>query len=152
MADQLIAFEALLFPCDGRPPHLVALMTSPPASGARSGARTPHPEHYMSFVADGLGSRAWTHQLVESLDGMNRKFARPYILFWPTVSRDGMAFPANKCIRTLQGAAWQEAHCWRGDIIFAKYNNEPFSSMVDASMADFPLLKNYLMTHPGPPQ
>jgi hypothetical protein len=67
--DQLIAFDAILFPSDGRPPHLVALMTSPmsvqmqPASSSGHLGRLPHPEHFMSFVAEGLGPRAWKYQV-----------------------------------------------------------------------------------------
>jgi hypothetical protein len=89
---------------------------------------------------------------VEALDGMNRKFANPYIIFYPTVSRDGMVFPVNKSIREIQGRAYREEYAWRGNIVIAKYRDNPFSSMVDASMADFPLLKNYLLTHGAPRQ
>jgi hypothetical protein len=81
---------------------------------------------------------------------MNRKFANPYIVFYPIVSRDGMPFPFNKAIREIQGRAFREEFAWRGDIIVAKYRDSPFSSMMDASMADFPLLKNYLLTHGAP--
>jgi hypothetical protein len=90
-------------------------------------------------------------KLVEALDGMNRKFANPYIIFYPTVSRDGIPFPVNKCIRAIQGTAFQEQVAWRGNIVVAKYRDSPFSSMIDASMADFPILKNYLLTHGSPP-
>ena len=70
--DQLCAFEAILFPCDGRQPHLVALMTSPMSYQTYYGAyspqtsRLPHPEHYMSFVAEGLGPRAWKYHVRDS--------------------------------------------------------------------------------------
>jgi hypothetical protein len=89
-------------------------------------------------------------QLIEALDGMNKKFANPYIVFYPTVSRDGRLFPINKSIRGIQGKFFREEHGWRGDIIIAKYRDNPFSSMIDASMADFPILKNYLLTHFAP--
>jgi hypothetical protein len=82
---------------------------------------------------------------------MNKKFANPYIIFYPIVSRDGMPFPVNKSIREMQGRSFLEEIAWRGDIIAAKYCESPFSSMIDASMADFPILKNYMLTH-GPPQ
>lgn len=91
-------------------------------------------------------------QLVEALDGMNRKFANPYIIFYPTVSRDGMPFPINKCIRDIQARAFREEVAWRGNIVIAKYRENPFTSMIDASMADFPILKNYLLTHGSPRQ
>jgi hypothetical protein len=89
-------------------------------------------------------------QLVEALDGMNRKFASPYIIFYPVVSRDGMPFPINKAIQEIQGHAFQESVAWRGNIVVAKYRENPFTSMIDASMADFPILKNYLLTHGCP--
>lgn len=121
-------------------------------------------------IADNLGPRSWKYQaseitpssgflvlirlcqLVEALDGMNRKFANPYIIFYPVISRDGMPFPINKCIREIQDRAFREDLAWRGNIIIAKYRDNPFSSMIDASMADFPILKNYLMTHGSPGQ
>lgn len=83
---------------------------------------------------------------------MNRKFACPYIIFYPVVSRDGMPFPINRGIREMQGPAFVEAQAWRGNIVVAKYRDNPFSSMLNASMADFPILKNYLLTHGCPGQ
>jgi hypothetical protein len=84
---------------------------------------------------------------VEALDGMNRKFANPYIIFFPFVSRDGMPFPINKCVREIQGRSFTEEACWRGNLVIAKYRGSTWTSFIDASMADFPILKNYLMTH-----
>jgi hypothetical protein len=84
---------------------------------------------------------------VEALDGMNKKFANPYIIFYPVVSRDGMPFPVNKCIREIQGTGETG---WRGNIVIAKYRDSPWTSLLNASMADFPILKNYLMTHNPP--
>ncbi|KAL4075673.1 hypothetical protein J3A83DRAFT_2013445 [Scleroderma citrinum] len=157
--DQLVSFEALLFPSDGRHPHMVALMTSPaseqdpfaPYSGLP--VRLPHPEVYMDYIAEGLGARAWNYQVVEALDCMNKKFTHPYVIFYPVVSRDGMPFPINKCIREIQGRCYREVSAWRGNIIVAKYRESPFSSMVNASIADFPIVRNYFMTHgvPGTP-
>jgi hypothetical protein len=89
-------------------------------------------------------------QPVEALDGMNKKFTTPYVIFYPVISRDGMPFPINKCIREIQGAAFKEEWAWRGNIVIAKYRDDRFSAMTDASMADFPLLKNYLSTHYSP--
>ena len=83
---------------------------------------------------------------------MIRKFANPYIIFYPTVSRDGMHFPINKALRDIQGRAFKEEYAWRGNIIVAKYCDSPFTSMTDASMADFPILKNYFLTHGCPRQ
>jgi len=114
--------------------------------------RMPHPEVYMDYIAEGLGARAWRYHLVEALDGMNKKFAQPYVVFYPVVSRDGMPFPINRGIREIQGRAYREANAWRGNIIVAKYRESPFSSMVSGSIADFPILRNYFMTHGAPPQ
>lgn len=81
---------------------------------------------------------------------MNRKFANPYVIFYPVVSRDGMPFPVNKTVRDIQGQAYKPEYAWRGNIVVAKYRENPFSSMIDASMADFPILKNYFLTHGSP--
>lgn len=83
---------------------------------------------------------------------MIRMFANPYIIFYPTVSRDGMQFPINKTLRDIQGRAYKEEYAWRGNIVVAKYRDNPFTSMIDASMADFPILKNYFLTHGSPRQ
>ncbi|KAJ8076720.1 hypothetical protein PM082_001143 [Marasmius tenuissimus] len=150
---EMIHFDAILFPSDGRTPTLVELMTSPMAIGHHSQSnpsRMPHPEVHMDYIAEGLGPRAWKYQLVEALDGMNRKFANPYIIFYPIISRDGMPFPVNKSIRDIQGRNFVEQAAWRGNIVIAKYHDNPFTSMMNASMADFPILKNYLMTHGCP--
>jgi len=107
----------------------------------------PHPEMYMDYIAEGLGPRSWRYKLIEALDEMNTKFATPYIVFYPTVSRDGMPFPVNKCVREIQGRNFDEAVAWRGNLVVAKYRDINYSEMMDASMADFPLVKNYLSTH-----
>ena len=82
---------------------------------------------------------------------MNRKFTRPYIIFYPTVACDGLPFPINESLRDIQGVRFKEESAWRGDIVVAKYQGmSPFSSMVNASIADFPILKNYFMNHGSP--
>ena len=89
-------------------------------------------------------------QLVEALDGMVKKFPTPYIIFYPFVSRDGMPFPVNKCIREIQGHVFDESRPWCGNLVVAKYRDTDYSAMTDASMADFPIIKNYLSTHLAP--
>jgi len=84
------------------------------------------------------------------LDGMNKKFANPYVIFYPVLSRDGMAFPINKCLKEIQGPNYRENLAWRGNLVIAKYRDEDFSVLMDATMADFPLLKNYLSKHYSP--
>jgi hypothetical protein len=147
--DQMIGFDAILFPSDGRAPHLVKLMTSPtsgpdPHAPGALYVRMPHPEIHMDYIAE-IGSRAWKYQvcplqinffskyslqtqLVEALDGMNRNFTNPYVIFYPTLSRDGMPFPVNKAIREIQGGNYSEPSAWRGNIVVAKYRDSPFSS------------------------
>ncbi|KAF8211557.1 hypothetical protein K438DRAFT_1568554 [Mycena galopus ATCC 62051] len=154
--DQLVPFQAIFFPTDGRPPSVVQLMTShglsPTHYGSNPGPRMPHPEAHMDFIAEpsGLGgAKPWKYFIIDSLDGMNKKFSHPYIVYYPTVSRDGMPFPINKSIRDIQGPDFNEKYAWRGNIIIGKFrdhNNQPFASMMDASMADFPILKNFIRT------
>jgi len=151
---EMIGVDAILFPSDGRAPHLVKLVTSPmsgtgPQTPNSQQTRMPHPEVHMDYIAD-LGCRAWAYHLVEALDGMNRNFTNPYIIFYPTVSRDGMPFAINKTIREIQGRSFKESSAWRGNIVVAKYRESPFSSLVSLTMADFAILKNYLMTHGAP--
>ena len=78
---------------------------------------------------------------------MTKKFSTPYIIFYPAVSRDGMPFPINKFIREAQGRFYKEAAAWRGNIVVVKYRDAHFSAMTNISMADFPIIKNYLSTH-----
>ena len=61
-----------------------------------------------------------------------------------------MPFPVNKCIREVQGSFYKQSAAWRGNIVVAKYLDSTFSQMVEASIADFPIVKNYLSTQPAP--
>ncbi|KAF7330784.1 hypothetical protein MVEN_02417600 [Mycena venus] len=173
--DQLVPYQVIFFPTDafspGRPPSVVQLMTSPTQYGPNPGPRMPHPEAHMDFIAEssGLGgAKPWKYfvsrpsfpspdfaanfsyptKIVDSLDMMNKKFTHPYIVYYPTVSRDGMPFPINKSIRDIQGPDFNEKFAWRGNIIIGKFrdHDHPFTSMMDASMADFPILKNFIRT------
>lgn len=89
-------------------------------------------------------------QLVHNLDGMSKNFANPYVIFYPVVSRDGLPFPINKTLRDIQGHAYRPEYAWRGNIVVGKYRESPFSSLMDASMADFPLIKNWFSNHGSP--
>lgn len=84
------------------------------------------------------------------LDGMNKKFTNPYVIFYPVLSRDGMPFPINKCLKEIQGPNYRESTAWRGNLIIAKFHDGQLSAFIDASMADFPILKNYLSKHYPP--
>ena len=67
--DLMQSFDAILFPADGRPPHVVSLMTSPAsfsnphAPAQTSTARVPHPEVHMEYIAEDPNSRAWHYQV-----------------------------------------------------------------------------------------
>lgn len=63
-----------------------------------------------------------------------------------------MPFPINECIREIQiqGGKFSEATAWRGTIVVAKYRDSAFSAMTNMSMADFPIVKNYLMHNLAP--
>lgn len=83
---------------------------------------------------------------------MTQRFDKPFILFYPVVSRTGATIPVNKAIKEIRGEGFVEEDAWRGNIIAAKYRGggtNPFMSLMDMSMADFPLLKNHLMNR-GP--
>jgi hypothetical protein len=81
---------------------------------------------------------------------MSKKFANPYILFYPTVSRDRMPPPLNKVVQAIQGQTSEKGRVWRGNIVIAKYSEDPLTSMIDTSMSDFPILKNFFLTQGCP--
>jgi len=115
----------------------------------------PHPEAYMDFIAEPSslgGAKPWKFFIVYSLDGMNGKFSHPYIVYYPTVSRDGKPFPINKSIRNIQDANFCEQNAWRGNVIIGKFHDHdhPFYSLMDASMADFPIMKNFIRSQASP--
>ncbi|KAJ7477887.1 hypothetical protein B0H11DRAFT_1726079, partial [Mycena galericulata] len=118
---------------------------------ASDGPRMPHPEVHMAFVKETSDrpseARPWNYLMVDSLKEMREKFTRPYILFYPLISRDGHPFPINASIRAIQGQLFREETAWRGDIVVAKVEDgdKPFASLVDISAADFAILQNFLM-------
>lgn len=68
--NQITNYDALLIPSDGRPPHLVQLMTSPMIATSHPGqqvlnqSRVPHPEVYMDYIAEGPhGHRFWRYHV-----------------------------------------------------------------------------------------
>ncbi|KAH9923232.1 uncharacterized protein B0H18DRAFT_878847 [Fomitopsis serialis] len=148
-------FDAVIFPVDEQPPYLVTLYASPlaapiqnPLEPYRCGC-VPHPEMYFDHIAPGLGPRSWRFEPIQRLMGMLKNLPVAYIAFYPTVSSDGMTFPINKCAREIQGDGHQPSNAWRGDIVVAKYGSE-FVTLMNASMADFPIIKNWLLHKPGP--
>ncbi|GJE91678.1 hypothetical protein PsYK624_078280 [Phanerochaete sordida] len=152
--ENVVSYHALLLPHDDRLPHLVTLATSPLnvtgvptiAEPFRCG-KTPHPEIFMEFLADGAGI-SWAYRVIDRLCGMNQGFAKPYILYYGAVSRDGMSFPVNRYCHGLQGADFfQRDRAWRGNLVIVKYADPEYSAMMNISIADFPIVKNYLQTH-----
>ncbi|KAJ7638444.1 hypothetical protein FB45DRAFT_1132235 [Roridomyces roridus] len=154
--DALVSYQAILFPSDGRKPYLVDLMTSPTQYGANPGPRMPHPEGHMDFIVESRslpgGMKPWRYLIVDALDQMTKNFNHPYIVYYPVMSRDGMPFPINQAIRDIQGKNFNEHTAWRGNIIIGKFreHDQPFTSMMDASISDFPILKNFMGTRPSP--
>ncbi|KAJ3524965.1 hypothetical protein NM688_g8474 [Phlebia brevispora] len=155
--DTLISYDVLVIPSDdSRTPHLASLMTSPLEITDESSSRMaevyrakrmPHPEILMDHIEKGIGPRAWRFQNLEALDGMNRGFDEPYIIFFPAVSVDGLPFPVNRYIKHIQGELFDENKAWRGNIVIAKYSNPQYETTKSISMADFPIIKNYLSNH-----
>ncbi|KAI0373834.1 hypothetical protein BV20DRAFT_1033712 [Pilatotrama ljubarskyi] len=149
-----------MFPSGHRRPHIVSLlaMVSQPArdfSTSEAPYRcglVPYPGLHMDYIKEQEGLRAWGFHLVDALNEMTQKFAQPYIIFYPVVSRDGMVFPVNACVRQLQSGLFDPTRAWRGNLVVAKYYDTNYSAMVDASMADYALIKNYLSTTLAPPQ
>ncbi|KAI9061992.1 hypothetical protein FKP32DRAFT_1612708 [Trametes sanguinea] len=161
--DSVTTFDAIFLPSLGsetRMPSLVPLFAPVHTSGlpiSRDApyacGRTPHPEIHMDYIATIPDEQVWGFHCIEALEGMvveQFKFRTPYILFYPLLSRDGMPFPKNRCIQAMQGERFDKARAWKGDIIVAKYSDIEYSKMIDASMADFPIIKNYLSTHCPP--
>jgi hypothetical protein len=88
---------------------------------------------------------------------MTRPFAKPYyIVFYPVVARDEISFPINKSsVPLCKGKHYDEENPWRGDIVVAKLSGPMqfqahFSSITDASMADFAVITNHFYTSIAP--
>lgn len=60
-----LSYDAIVFPADGRPPHLVPLSITPvihrdPFTGELElVSAMPHPEVFMDNIADDLDKRVW---------------------------------------------------------------------------------------------
>ena len=104
------------------------------------------PEKFMNYIAS-IGSSAWKTTPIRRLDEMSKDFNDPYLVFYPVVSRDGMPFPINKSIQGIQGKAYSEEYAWRGDILVIKSDGSIGTNPCDISMADFPIIKNWFLTH-----
>ena len=82
---------------------------------------------------------------------MPRKLDERFIVFYAVVSVNGEEFDVNEWIKEIQEGRYREDVAWRGDIVIAKYCDNPFTTIIDMSIADYPLIKNFLRTH-GQPQ
>lgn len=69
LMDTLLSYDAIIFPADGRPPHLIDLSASPvsqtdPFTGQLILVSVlPHPEVHMDNIADNMDRRAWRWQV-----------------------------------------------------------------------------------------
>lgn len=148
--------EALVFPADGRKPTLLPLPTSEAAPQyfynvySHDVSTVPHPELLMDYVLESLGTSACQHQRVEALDEMTTKLEQPFAIFYPVASRDNMPFSVNQCVREIQQGRGLLQRPWRGDLVVVKYQDYTYTKLTSAKMADFPIIKNYFLTHEGP--
>ncbi|KAF8583982.1 hypothetical protein K439DRAFT_1184725 [Ramaria rubella] len=143
--------EAILFPADGRTPHLVQLMSSSvatpdPVTGRMVTRRIPHPQVHMNYIATNTPHRVWDHRVIANIS-YARNFQYPYVVFFPIVSQNGGSFPTNLTIRDIQGRGFRESYAWKGDIVVAKYWDQPFGTIMDCAMSDYPMIKNWFMLH-----
>jgi hypothetical protein len=123
------SFDAILFPADGRPPHVVSLMTSlasfsnPHTPAQMNAGRVRHPEVHMEYIVEDPNTRAW-HYLVRAaaaprpatlshhtrpniLDCRGaiydeREVRKPTHHLLPCHPRDGMPFFVNRTVRDIQ--------------------------------------------------
>jgi len=130
----------------------VDLMTStvptPDQSGRMINTRMPHPQVHMNYIASGTQQRVWGFKVINNISFASN-FAFPYVVFFPILSSSGGPFPTNVNVREIQGRGFRENQAWRGDIIVAKYSDHPFGAVINLAMSDYPLLKNWFLTH-GP--
>ena len=131
----------------------------------------------MEYIQTALGPRAWRYcvgflfafflplggrsasrlvligiaqKMIQSLDGMKYGLLRPYIVFYAVESQDGRPFPVNKTVREIQGDWFRAEYAWRGDLVVAKYLDSDLSDITHATIADYPLVRNWLRHHGCP--
>ncbi|KAN0141555.1 hypothetical protein V8E53_000017 [Lactarius tabidus] len=154
--DLMQSLDAILFPADGRPPHVVSLIDEPGffLNSAHTGAACPRSTH-------GIHCGGLQHEGLALPDhrgaGHDEQEVRKPIpsIYYPAISRDGIPLPVNRTMRDIQEEL-NKGHCccnnqlWCGNLVTAKFEDNHSEEMMDASMADFPILKNFLATHPSP--
>ncbi|KAI0054752.1 hypothetical protein BV25DRAFT_1789715, partial [Artomyces pyxidatus] len=149
--------DVLVVPTGGRWPSIQRLSVTPVAFTDPYGLQTisdttasvPHPEVFMEHIAKDT-PQAWGSQIIPALDGMNKEFTQPYILYYPSLSQDGMPFPINNTLAEIQGKKFDKERAWRGNLVIAKYTDKTYTRLTHMSIADYPVLKNYLSTHYPP--
>ena len=87
--------------------------------------------------------------MVEALDMMSKKFTNLYIIYCPIVSCNGMPFPVNRAVCNIQEEV-NKGRCVSEDHLGT--TDDHYMQMMDASMADFPILKSYLTTRCHEPE
>ncbi|KAJ7606582.1 hypothetical protein DFH06DRAFT_987743 [Mycena polygramma] len=124
----------------GNKPSIKKLLTSPLHYNDENGARVPHPQALMDKVNLFDGLKNWKYIICDSLYMMSAKLNRPYIIFYPIKSDDGRPLPINRNIKDIKGR-----NSWQGDIVVGKFydHEQPFASMVDTSIADYPIVNNF---------
>lgn len=149
--DNIPPVEALLFPADGRTPHLVELMSSiitnvDPMTGQVFQQRIAHPQVHMNYIASNTTHCVWESRIIRNIL-YARNFQYPYVVFFPILSQSGAPFPVNLNIKEIQGRSFKETVAWRGDIVVAKYSDQPYGTLMDCAMSDYPMIKNWLTHH-----
>ena len=78
---------------------------------------------------------------------MPKKLDQCFIVFYAVVSVDGQAFNVNESIKEIQEGLYREDVAWKGDIIIAKYCDNPFTTIIDMFIANYPLIKKIFKTY-----
>jgi len=149
--DNITPSEALLFPADGRIPHLVQLtsstmMSTNPTNGHTIVYRMPQPQVHMNYIATNTLDRVWDSRVITHIP-YARIFQHPYVVFFPVLSQSGAPFPVNQNLCEIQGKNYKESDPWMGDIVVAKYWDHAYGTLMDCAMADYPLIKNWFLYH-----
>jgi len=132
--------QALFLPQADGGPQLVDVLTTV----APNGSVTPHPQLLMDHIDDGPVMQVCNTTVIDSLKGMNRKFATPFVIFSPRQGRGKSQLQVNRTIRDMVETV-PGAPVWRGDAVVLKYENMAFGSVIDCTGSDFPLIRNWLI-------
>jgi len=98
----------------------------------------------MDHVESGEVNQVCNAMVIDSLRGMNRKFATPFVIYTPRQGRSRGSLPPNRTIRDMVDGK-PGAYVWLGDAVVVKYDATPFGMIVDCTSSDFPLVRNWLI-------